>query len=250
LKGTFGGSSVKAAVWYFWASPYGMYLLENATTMDKKVQGTLQQVFCAISFIKDDAVPEADCQNLLNAMAVALTMVEVDLPCSELDIKAHNLLHLAERIPHLGPSYTTAMWAYEDIMGQVVDLGKKMDTIETSIMYAWAHAQLGMHLGLLRNLTTFPEVLPKPTEFVDNLRQHWTWSNTSPPNILGISRQGTIGLRNTRLLTPAGSYRIHLSYVEHDPEYAKMYVRFLDWLWLQWSTDTSEVNMLVQPASK
>ncbi|EFJ41089.1 Idaten transposition protein [Volvox carteri f. nagariensis] len=85
----------------------------------------LQQILCSVSYLLDDAIPLCTQEELLDAVAHALSLMEIYFPSTELDIKAHNLLHLVERLFTLGPSYTTAMWGYEALMGRLVKLVKK-----------------------------------------------------------------------------------------------------------------------------
>lgn len=59
------------------------------------------------------AVRVADLDPLQQLVVLALVKAERYLCCTELDIKLHELLHLPERIKHLGPLWTTAMWPFD-----------------------------------------------------------------------------------------------------------------------------------------
>jgi len=53
-------------------------------------------------------------------VASALAAAEVALPASELDIKLHNLMHLAQQVRKLGPLWTQACWFFERLYGWLV----------------------------------------------------------------------------------------------------------------------------------
>ena len=67
-------------------------------------------------------------------LASSIAEVELHLPCHELDIKLHNLLHLPAQIAAQGPLWTNAMWAYENIYGIIMRYLKNRRYAESSIL--------------------------------------------------------------------------------------------------------------------
>jgi hypothetical protein len=75
-----------------------------------------------LSCISDKAILSNSRAVLKENMAIAMSLFEAHLPSTELDIKAHDIIHLVDRLFDLGPEYTTAMWGYEDLLGRLVDM--------------------------------------------------------------------------------------------------------------------------------
>jgi hypothetical protein len=74
-------------------------------------------------------------------LASSIAEVELHLPCHELDIKLHNLLHLPSQIAAQGPLWTNAMWAYENIYGIIMRYLKNRRFPESNILRAVADTE-------------------------------------------------------------------------------------------------------------
>ncbi len=252
LRATFKGSKkAKMATYCFWASPFGTYLLGHLTSIKPDQRHTVQQLLCVLSFINDDAIPEADLPALREAMVKALCLIDLHLPCTELDIKLHNLLHLVDRIPDLGAAWTTAMWGYESLWRFVNNLIKKLDTPETSAMFSWAHMESALLVSedVAADLL-YRQYLPQHDDDFEygsihrKQRLYWTSANESAPSVTYKSLPGLAGFglgsfqRDTL-------YELHQTYVDHDTGYEMLYGHFLRWLWGQWTADGAQPTELL-----
>ncbi|EFJ39776.1 Idaten transposition protein [Volvox carteri f. nagariensis] len=241
LAGTIGGSGVKMSVWCFWASPYGAYVLEHAKSLRPIHRMVLQQILCSVSYLLDDAIPLCTQEELLDAVAHALSLMEIYLPSTELDIKAHNLLHLVERLFTLGPSYTTAMWGYEALMGRLVKLVKKTDSPEVTVMRSWYIIERALKYAYRNQSTVMLDgILPKGVAVTKEIHSYWTWRNEKAPSVEPLRIDGAGGLRLLASLSSVQRSQLHEMYIQHDPRYKELWAAFLEWLWAQWPDhDTS-----------
>ena len=200
LRAFFKGSKkAKMATYCFWASPYGTYLVGHLTALKPAQRHTIQQLLCAMSFLSDDAIPIAEMPGLHQAIVKALCLIEQHLPCTELDIKLHNLIHLVDRIPDLGANWTTAMWGYESLWRYVNNLIKKRDTPETSAMFSWCHLEAALLISDdISMRLVFRDYLPNNDKDVSEgpiQRQHFalTFVNEGLPDVAVTSLPGMAG---------------------------------------------------------
>lgn len=237
------GKSVKMHTWCLLASPFGAYIFSHGTGIQPLQLQTMQQLLCSVSFLQDKAIPREDCPLILNGIARALTLVELHLPCCEMDMKLHQLLHLAERLRHLGPSFTTAMWGYEELWHHLVLLMKKKDTPETTCMFSWMQMESALLAGEgLSDECIFHVPMDEASSgrtLTSQQQQYWTVLNTSEPDVQMDVMPSLKGFKREHRSPLPGKlfYELHLMYMQHSETYESHFHVFMVWLWDQWLAD-------------
>lgn len=247
------GKRVKMHTWCFMSSPYGVYIFGHATALGSPQLEVVLQLLCSVSFLMDKAVPRDECAAILNGVARALTLVELHLPSCELDMKLHQLLHLAERIHHLGPSFTTAMWGYESLWGHLVKLMKNKQYPEATCMRSWIQNEMVTMAAekLPEGLATFLEC-PREVGSVGTLtfeqKAYWTVTNATAPSIGTKIQPAAAGLKQARRLDLPDGFvlEIHEMYLRHSHEYCQLFGVFTSWMWDQWTDDTTPGHFLAE----
>jgi hypothetical protein len=239
------GKSVKMHTWCFLASPYGAYIFGHATGIGSPQLEVMLQLLCSMSFLMDKAVALEDCAPILQGVARALSLVEIHLPSCELDMKLHQLLHLAERIQHLGPSYTTAMWGYESLWHHLVQLMKNKQFPEATCMRSWIQMESAIlaaeHVADRCVFYEPPRDVGSEGTLTFQQKAYWTVTNTQAPSIDFTSRPAGAGFKQARrqTLDDGRLIEIHVMYLRHSDDYSRLFGIFTAWLWEQWTADAT-----------
>ncbi|EFJ51732.1 jordan transposition protein [Volvox carteri f. nagariensis] len=176
---------------------------------------------------------------------VAPSPAFLHLPSCKLDMKLHQLLHLAERIEHLGPSFTTAMWGYESLWNHLVKLMKNKQYSEATCMRSWIHKESVILAAerLPEGLCSFepPQDAVSAGKLTHQQKAYWTVTNSTGPSVDTISRNAAIGFKQARRETlPEGFLlEMHETYLRHSTDYSDLFGVFTAWLWEQWTDDTT-----------
>lgn len=109
--------AAKRARAYLWArviaGPVGIIAMEHARAMPAPQRAAFKGLMYVCCLLYSKYFRRADLDQLDVLVVEALHLAWCHLCCTELDIKMHELLHAVERIKHLGPAWTTAMWVFE-----------------------------------------------------------------------------------------------------------------------------------------
>lgn len=201
----------------------------------------------SLSLVNDKAYPAASTDEVFKSMALALSLVEVYLPASELDIKLHDCLHLAERLPQLGPNHTTAMWAYEGYWSYLKRLMKKHDTPEVTCMLSLAVRDVALAAGekVKQDLEFSDRLLSsqaaRPDSLQNKLQNYWAYVNdpSHGPTVTGDPYHGRLSTASKLQIPLNEQCELILMYAGHDSEFGLLWQAFVNWLWGQWQTDTT-----------
>lgn len=103
--------ALKMHDWILLASPYGKYALFNMIPED--AEKALYSMFDASSLAWRKVITSHEIQVIKETMIEALHQFEQHFPSSEMDIKCHNWIHLAEKVHLTGPMQTASMFPFE-----------------------------------------------------------------------------------------------------------------------------------------
>jgi len=126
------GKKTKSHTWAMLAGPIGMYALMSLQDMPEEVNEAYIEVLRVCHLLGSKSFMSSDLDKLDLVVAEAVAKAEFWLPCSELDIKFHNLLHMVDKIRVSGPAHTTSMWVYESMWGTFARFCRKRDAPEVN----------------------------------------------------------------------------------------------------------------------
>jgi hypothetical protein len=173
-------------------------------------------------------------------LADAVSEVELRLPCHELDIKLHNLLHLPTQIFAQGPLWTNAMWAYENIYGVIMRYLKNRRYAESNILRAVADSE-DTWLALFGEVECISD---DANTVADNTELHMSKLYWLPDSMYNAEQCiKMVGMVPTRIssLSAANIYgadeyapchHLHLFYIHNIEPYADVWQMFLN-VWYQ-----------------
>lgn len=97
--------------WFMLGGPLGKLAL--AGNLPPQVEKAVFQLLDALNWLWQKSFHESELDALVVEVNRARVAVEMYLPVSEMDIKMHNLKHLAEKVAIAGPLWTTAAFKWE-----------------------------------------------------------------------------------------------------------------------------------------
>lgn len=98
---TTAGKKAKTHTFFLLASPYGAYAVVSAG-LDRDVEEAMLRLLNACCNLWDKVQDSRKVEELRMEVAEAVSHVELHMSATELDIKLHNLIHLADGIRNLG----------------------------------------------------------------------------------------------------------------------------------------------------
>lgn len=121
--------SSKSHTYGLLAGPVGMYAFMALSEMPIEVNEAYIEVLRVCHLLSRKSMPQSDLEDLERIVIEAVCKLEFWLPATELDIKCHNLLHLAQKIRSTGPVCWTSMWRYESMWGTFAKHARKKDSV-------------------------------------------------------------------------------------------------------------------------
>jgi len=122
----------------------GAWLLQHAKELANEVRSTLTQLLHAIGLLNAKVQTEERLAVAQRHIIMALVAVECHLPCSELDMKLHLLLHGPRRILGAGPLGSISMLQWESLWGVLAPYASNKRHPEVSMLRGCCDAQRAM----------------------------------------------------------------------------------------------------------
>jgi hypothetical protein len=221
--------SSKSHTYGLLAGPVGMYAFMALSDMPVEVNEAYIEVLRVCHLLSRKSMPQSDMEDLERVVIEAVCKLEFWLPATELDIKCHNLLHLAQKINSTGPVCWTSMWRYESMWGTFAKHARKKDSVGLTTLRRIEEEE-ALQLHALSNPDAY--LLPNKTADIhghNDLSDYWC------PRALF---QG----RDSLLVTPVVDSRkkrdvpmdkielqgIHAIFLELFEKYATLWVRFIN----------------------
>jgi hypothetical protein len=157
----------------------------------------------------------------------AVAAVEAYLPCTELDIKLHNLVHLVDKILMVGPLWVTSMFPYESMNHTLVSMAKSPHHPEVSSIHSYAVYELAMleqaERGGIMGDRAYSILEQDPDK--DFVCYRPVGNPCKPSMEITTSTIGSS--ENLVVLTDDEMYELHLLYMKQSDDYADMFNDFL-----------------------
>ncbi len=173
----------------------------------------------------------------------AIAGVEAYLPCTELDVKLHDVLHLVDKVLLTGPLHTTSMFPYEWFNHLVVMMAKSKLHPEVSIMHSFAVYEMAKLIAAEKDAArqrqdgsadqqphasgrAHSNVLDHASEDEDMLCYRPPGTSPSETEEIITSTEGSA----SRLiyLSKEELYHLHLLYMKQSEDYADLFNDFLE----------------------
>jgi len=122
----------------------GAWLLQHAEELANEVRSTLTQLLHAIGLLNAKVQTEERLAVAQRHIIMALVAVECHLPCSELDMKLHLLLHGPRRILGAGPLGSISMLQWESLWGVLAPYASNKHHPEVSMLRGCCDAERAM----------------------------------------------------------------------------------------------------------
>ena len=177
----------------------------------------------------DELMKISDMEDLETVVIEAVCKLEFWLPATELDIKCHNLLHLAQKINSTGPVCWTSMWRYESMWGTFAKHARKKDSVGLTTLRRIEEEE-ALQLHALSNPDAY--LLPNKTADIDghnDLSDYWCpralfqgRDSLLVPPVVDPRKKRDVPMDKIEL------QGIHAIFLELFEKYATLWVRFIN----------------------
>jgi hypothetical protein len=100
----------------------GIFWVAHCKSLSQECMDAYTSLLLALGMANEKAYTPIDVAILSERILVALVRVEASLPCSELDMKLHSVLHMPKRILDAGPLMGVSMWLYESMWKKLLSM--------------------------------------------------------------------------------------------------------------------------------
>jgi hypothetical protein len=218
--------------------------LQHAEELANEVRSTLTQLLHAIGLLNAKVQTEERLAVAQRHIIMALVAVECHLPCSELDMKLHLLLHGPRRILGAGPLGSISMLQWESLWGVLAPYASNKHHPEVSMLRGCCDAERAM---LVRERTNGVLGHERQT-FASELPPHPWQLGASESAAAAAARGGNVqlgraGRRANVQLSSALQLALHATLVKFGPaEYGDIWRCYIEAYRTLWSVIASSAH--------
>lgn len=220
--------SSKSHTYGLLAGPIGMYAFMALSEMPIEVNEAYIEVLRVCHLLSRKSMPHSDLDDLERVVIEAVCKLEFWLPATELDIKCHNLLHLAQKIRSTGPVCWTSMWRYESMWGTFAKHARKKDSVGLTTLRRIEEEE-ALQLHALSSPDSY--LLPNNTVDIDghdDLSEYWCpralfqgRDSLLVTPVLDPRKKKDVSIQKTEL------QGVHAIFLELFERYATLWLRFI-----------------------
>jgi hypothetical protein len=200
-------------------------VLLHATSLGKNQHLAMLQLLKACNMLWWKSYHSKECLLEVQKLVVeAVCAVQAYLPCSELDIKLHNMLHLVEKIRMTGPLMMTSMFPYETLNGELIRRATNKANPEATMMRSTVLYEVGSFAedALRPGESTMTSHLSQALQYdLESLTIHDPSAINLGKREVSVTTNGSTPRYKT--LTSIQLEDIHRCFMVGDEEYARLF---------------------------
>lgn len=203
----------------------GLYTLCHMPGIGSYQRATYAQLLHTCNMLQRKKWTAHDLLAVRGEIVRTLCMVELYLPCTELDAKLHMLLHMPAKIMATGPLWVTSMWVYEAMWARLLGWARNLAYPEVSMMRGY-NEFLAAHYEFWGEPKGF--AAKEAQEFSSKFRDETAARYQIPRGLASTDTTcKMLGVGTSRRLDSQGRSALHVYYQGWDETYMEVWVWYL-----------------------